>query len=122
MNQLIAAHPAYRRPSALFACAEIRGNIRWRVADGPMPWLLLLVYAALIWLIFVKLKCIHLALPIAIVLAAGPLVLFYIAWAMRLYHPHSSDVQALRRLVEVPPRPSKPGHVTELMVRPYKPL
>jgi len=87
-----------------------------------MPWLLLLVYAALIWLIFVKLKCIHLALPIAIVLAVGPLVLFYIAWAVRLYHPHSSDVQALRRIVEVAPRTSRPGRVTEVMVGANNPL
>jgi hypothetical protein len=44
-----------------------------------MQWPLFLGYAALVWLIFVKLKMIRLTLPIAIVLAAaGPLLFFYV--------------------------------------------
>jgi len=69
----------------------------------------------------------RLSLPVAIVLTAAPLVLFctwlfYITWAMNLYHPHSSDVQVLRRIVPITPRTSKPGRVTEVMVSANNPL
>src|SRR5436853_6562835 len=70
----------------------------------------------------VKLKWIRLFLPMAIALAAVPLVLFYLSWAVNLHHPHSNDVQVLRRIVEVTPRTSKPGRVTEVMVRANNPL
>src|SRR5262245_53357633 len=88
-----------------------------------MQWPLFLGYAALVWLIFVKLKLIRLSLPIAIVLAAaGPLVLFYILWAMNFYHPGSSDVQVLRRVVQIAPRTSKPGRVSQVLVTANAPL
>jgi hypothetical protein len=78
-----------------------------------MQWPLFLGYAAVVWLIFVKLKLIRLTLPIALVLAAaGPLVFGYILYAMNFYHPGSSDVQVLRWVVQVAPRNSKPGRVT----------
>src|SRR5262245_66413884 len=88
-----------------------------------MQWPLFLGYAAVVWLIFVKLKLIRLSLPIAIVLAAaGPLIFFYVLWAMNFYHPGSSDVQVLRRVVQIAPRTSKPGRVSEVIVRPNDPV
>src|SRR5262245_38040835 len=71
----------------------------------------------------VKLKLIRLTLPIALVLAAaGPLVLGYILYAMNFYHPGSSDVQVLRRVVQVASRTSKPGRVNEVLVKANAPL
>ncbi len=88
-----------------------------------MQWPLFLGYAAIVWLIFVKLKLIRLSLPIAIVLAAaGPLLFFYVLWAMNFYHPGSSDVQVLRRVVQIALRTSKPGRVSEVMVRANSPM
>lgn len=88
-----------------------------------MQWPLFLGYAAVVWLIFVKLKLIRLSLPIAIVLAAaGPLIFAYILWAMNFYHPGSSDVQVLRRVVQIAPRVSKPGRVSDVAVRANIPL
>ena len=46
-------------------------------------------YAALIWLVFAKLRLMRLTLPMAIVLAAvGPLFAFYIILSMNNYHPN----------------------------------
>lgn len=88
-----------------------------------MQWPLFLGYAALVWLIFVRLKLIRLSLPIAILLAAaGPLLFFYVLWAMNFYHPGSSDVQVLRRVVQIAPRTSKPGRVSEVAVRANSPM
>lgn len=88
-----------------------------------MQWPLFLGYAAIVWLIFVKLKLIRLTLPIALVLAAaGPLVLGYILYAMNFYHPGSSDVQMLRRVVQIAPRTSKPGRVAEVSVKANAPM
>jgi multidrug resistance efflux pump len=87
-----------------------------------MQWPLFLGYAAIIWLIFVKLKLIRLSLPIAIVLAAaGPLIFIYVLWAMNFYHPGSSDVQVLRRVVQIAPRASKPGRVSDVTVNANQP-
>jgi multidrug resistance efflux pump len=88
-----------------------------------MQWPLFLGYAALVWLIFVKLKLIRLTLPIALVLAAaGPLVFGYILYAMNFYHPGSSDVQVLRRVVQIAPRTSKPGRVSQVLVSANAPM
>src|SRR5262245_28055181 len=83
-----------------------------------MQWPLFLGYAAVVWFIFVKLKLIRLSLPIAIVLAAaGPLLFFYVLWAMNFYHTGSSDVKGLRRVVQIAPRTSKPGRVLDVAIR-----
>src|SRR5262245_34913653 len=88
-----------------------------------MQWPLFLGYAALVWLIFVKMRLIRLSLPIAIALAAaGPLLFFYVLWAMNFYHPGSSDVQVLRRVVQIAPRTSKPGRVSDVATRANVPL
>src|SRR5262245_120122 len=88
-----------------------------------MQWPLFLGYAALVWLIFVKMRLIRLSLPIAIVLAAaGPLLFFYVLWAMNFYHPGSSDVQVLQRVVQIAPRTSKPGRVAEVTAHANTPL
>ena len=88
-----------------------------------MQWPLFLGYAAIVWLVFVKLKLIRLTFPITLVLAAaGPLVFGYILYAMNFYHPGSSDVQMLRRVVQIAPRTSKPGRVSEVMVTANAPV
>ena len=88
-----------------------------------MQWPLFLGYAALVWLIFVKLRLIWLSLPIALVLAAaGPLVFFFALIAMNFYHPGSSDVQVLHRVVQIAPRTSKPGRVAEVPIEANMPM
>jgi multidrug resistance efflux pump len=88
-----------------------------------MQWPLFLGYAALVWLIFVKLKLVRLSFPIALVLAAaGPLVFFFALIAMNFYHPGSSDVQVIQRVVQIAPRISKPGRVNEVLIHANQPL
>jgi multidrug resistance efflux pump len=88
-----------------------------------MQWPLFLGYAAVVWLIFVKLKLIPLSFPIALLLAAaGPLIFGFVLWAMNFYHPGSSDVQVLRRVVQIAPRTSKPGRVSDVIVRANVPM
>src|SRR5215813_9550140 len=104
----------------------MRGSIRitlsWPKGD-EMQWPLFLGYAAIVWLVFVKLKLIPFTLPIAVVLAAaGPLVFGYILYAMNFYHPGSSDVQMLRRVVQIAPRTSKPGRVSDVIVTANAPV
>jgi multidrug resistance efflux pump len=88
-----------------------------------MQWPLFLGYAAVIWLLFVKLKLVRLSLPLAILFAAaGPVIFGYILYAMNFYHPGSSDVQVLRRVVQIAPRTSKPGRVLQVNVEANRPL
>lgn len=88
-----------------------------------MQWPIFLGYAAIVWLIFVKLKLIRLSLPIALFLAAaGPLVFFFVLMAMNFYHPGSSDVEILQRVVQIAPRTSKPGRVADVAVEANTPL
>ncbi|MDH6234738.1 multidrug resistance efflux pump [Mesorhizobium soli] len=88
-----------------------------------MQWPLFLGYAALIWLIFVKLRIVRLSLPLAILFAAaGPLLFFFILMAMNFYQPGSSDVQVLHRVVQIAPRTSKPGRVQNVAVQANTPL
>src|ERR1700754_4161427 len=88
-----------------------------------MQWPLFLGYAALFWLIFVKLKLIRLSFPIALAFAAaGPLLFFFILMAMNFYHPGSSDVEVLQRVVQIAPRTSKPGRVADVVADANTPL
>ena len=88
-----------------------------------MQWPLFLGYAAVIWLIFVKLRVVRLSLPLAILFAAaGPVVFFFILMAMNFYHPGSSDVEVFQRVVQIAPRTSKPGRVMEVSVDANEPL
>lgn len=88
-----------------------------------MQWPLFLGYAAIVWLIFVRLRFIRLSLPIAIVLAAAsPLLFAYILWAMNFYQPGSSDVQVLRRVVQIASRTSKPGRVATVQAMANAPV
>ncbi len=80
-------------------------------------------YAALIWLVFAKLKLIRLSLPIAIVLAAvGPLFAFYIILSMNNDHPSSTDARVFQRVVQITPHITVPGRVQSVVVQPNTPL
>ncbi|WP_424630456.1 HlyD family secretion protein [Bradyrhizobium sp. SYSU BS000235] len=80
-------------------------------------------YAALIWLVFARLKLIRLSLPIAIVLAAvGPLFAFYIILSMNNYHPSSTDARVFQRVVQITPHVTVPGRVENVIVQPNTPL
>lgn len=88
-----------------------------------MQWPIFLGYAALVWLIFVKLKLLRLSFAWAAVLAAaGPILLFFVLMAMNFYHPGTSDVQVLNRVVQVAARTSKPGRVENVVVEANTPL
>jgi multidrug resistance efflux pump len=80
-------------------------------------------YAALIWLVFAKLRLIPLTLPIAIVLAAvGPLFAFYIILSMNNYHPSSTDARVFQRVVQITPHITVPGRVLSVVAQPNTPL
>lgn len=80
-------------------------------------------YAALIWLVFAKLKLFRLTLPVAIVLAAvGPLFAFYIILSMNNYHPSSTDARVFQRVVQITPHITVPGRVQAVTVQPNTPL
>lgn len=82
-----------------------------------------LTYAAIIWLVFDKLKLIRLSLPVAIVLAAvGPLFAFYLLLSMNNFHPSSADARVFQRVVQVTPHVTTPGRVTEIVARPNTPM
>jgi multidrug resistance efflux pump len=75
-------------------------------------------YAALIWLVFAKLRLVPLTLPIAIVLAAvGPLFAFYIILSMNNYHPSSTDARVFQRVVQITPHITVPGRVQSVVAR-----
>ena len=80
-------------------------------------------YAALIWLVFAKLRLMRLTLPMAIVLAAvGPLFAFYIILSMNNYHPSSSDARVFQRVVQIAPHITVPGRVQNVTAQPNTPL
>jgi len=80
-------------------------------------------YAALIWLVFAKLKLIRLSLPLAILLAAvGPLFAFAIILSMNNYHPSSTDARVFQRIVQIAPHITVPGRVQTVTVQPNTPL
>lgn len=80
-------------------------------------------YAALIWLVFAKLKLIRLSLPLAIVLAAvGPVFAFYVILSMNNYHPSSTDARVFQRVVQIVPHITAPGRVEEIVAQPNTPL
>ena len=80
-------------------------------------------YAALIWLVFAKLRLIPLTLPIAIVLAAvGPLFAFYIILSMNNDHPSSTDARVFQRVVQIRPHITVPGRVQTVVAQANTPL
>ncbi len=80
-------------------------------------------YAALIWLVFAKLRLLRLTLPIAVVLAAvGPLFAFYIILSMNNFHPSSTDARVFQRVVQITPHITVPGRVQNVVVQPNTPL
>src|SRR5271155_4684913 len=80
-------------------------------------------YAALIWLVFAKLKLFRLTLPLAIVLAAvGPLFAFYVILSMNNCHPSSQDARVFQRIVQITPHITVPGRVESVSVQANTPL
>jgi multidrug resistance efflux pump len=80
-------------------------------------------YAALIWLVFAKLRLFPLTLPIAIVLAAvGPLFAFYIILSMNNDHPSSTDARVFQRVVQITPHITVPGRVQNVVAQANTPL
>src|ERR1700749_1521141 len=75
-------------------------------------------YAAIIWLVFAKLRLLRLSLPLAIILAAvGPLFAFYIILSMNNYHPSSTDARVFQQVVEITPHITVPGRVQSVVAR-----
>src|SRR5437016_4953641 len=82
-----------------------------------------ITYAAIIWLIFDKLRLVRLSLPLALILAAvGPLFAFYILISMNNYHPSSADARVFQRIVQVVPHITTPGRVQEVAAKPNTPM
>ena len=84
-----------------------------------MQWPIFIAYTAAIWLVFVKFRLLPFVLPVALFFAsAGPIIIFLVLVAMNFYHPGSSDVRKLQRVVQITPRISSPGRVMEITVKP----
>lgn len=82
-----------------------------------------IIYAAIIWLVFDKLRLLRLSLPLALILAAiGPLFAFYILLSMNNYHPSSADARVFQRIVQVVPHITTPGRVEEVIAQPNTPM
>ncbi|MEH2528444.1 MULTISPECIES: HlyD family secretion protein [unclassified Bradyrhizobium] len=82
-----------------------------------------ITYAAIIWLLFDKLRLIRLDLPLALVLAAvGPIFAFYIIVSMNNFHPSSADARVFQRVVQVVPHITAPGRVQEVVAQPNAPM
>lgn len=82
-----------------------------------------IAYAALIWLIFDKLRLIKLSLPLALVLAAvGPIFALFILVSMNNFHPSSSDARVFQRVVQIVPHITTPGRVQEIAAQPNTPI
>jgi multidrug resistance efflux pump len=80
-------------------------------------------YAALIWLVFAKLKLIRLSLPLALVLAAvGPLFAFYLILSMNNHHPSSADARVFQKVVQITPHTTVPGRVQSVPAQPDTPM
>lgn len=81
------------------------------------------IYAAIIWLVFAKLKLIRLSLPLAIALASvGPLFAFYVILSMNNHHPSSADARVFQRVVQITPHITVPGRVQSIAAQPNTPL
>jgi multidrug resistance efflux pump len=82
-----------------------------------------IAYAAIIWLVFDKLRLIRLSLPLALVLAAvGPIFAFYVIVSMNNFHPSSADARVFQRIVQVVPHITAPGRVLEVTAQPNTPM
>lgn len=80
-------------------------------------------YAALIWLVFARLRLVRLTLPLAIILASvGPLFAFYVILSMNNYHPSSTDARVFQRVVQIAPHITTPGRVREVVALPNTPM
>ncbi|WP_234683315.1 HlyD family secretion protein [Bradyrhizobium monzae] len=82
-----------------------------------------ITYAAIIWLVFDKLRLIRLSLPLALALAAvGPVFAFYVIVSMNNFHPSSADARAFQRVVQVVPHITAPGRVRDVVAQPNAPM
>ncbi len=82
-----------------------------------------ITYAAIVWLVFDKLRLIRLNLPLALVLAAvGPIFAFYIIVSMNNFHPSSADARVFQRVVQVVPHITSAGRVKEIVAQPNSPM
>ena len=82
-----------------------------------------LVYFALVWLVYFRLKVLpfNLANKIGVALA-GVTIVFGLLLATNYSHPHSSDVRVFRYVVPISTYLPKPAQVVEVAVRPNAPL
>ena len=82
-----------------------------------------ITYAAVIWLVFDKLRLVPLSLPLALVLAAvGPIFAFFIVVSMNNFHPSSADARVFQRVVQVVPHITAPGRVLDVVAQPNAPV
>jgi multidrug resistance efflux pump len=82
-----------------------------------------ITYAAIIWLVFDKLRLIRLSLPLALALAAvGPVFAFYVIVSMNNFHPSSADARIFQRVVQVVPHITAPGRVQDVVAQPNAPM
>jgi multidrug resistance efflux pump len=86
-----------------------------------MELLLLGIYSALVWLIFIKKKWLPWNITSQVIVATIPIVgLTIIILFMNIVAPSSSDVRAMNYVIPIVPRVS--GQVTEVPIEPNRPI
>jgi multidrug resistance efflux pump len=86
-----------------------------------MELILLGIYSALVWLIFIKKKWLPWNITSQVIVATIPIVgLTIIILFMNIVAPSSSDVRAMNYVIPIVPRVS--GQVTEVPIEPNRPI
>ncbi len=82
-----------------------------------------IAYIAIIWLVFDKLRLLHLNLPLALVLAAvGPIFAAFLLLSMNNFHPSSANARVFQRTVQITPQITTPGRVQGIVVQANSPV
>src|SRR5262249_32622655 len=123
-----------RRDGSWLGRAGVRDPLARRVRVGvraprgneggrPVIVIITLLYFALIWLVYFKLKLLPFTLANKIGVAlAGVILVFGLVLATNYSHPHSSDVRVFRYTIPISTYLPKPAQVVEVPVQPNVPV
>jgi multidrug resistance efflux pump len=88
-----------------------------------MSWILALIYCAVLWLVFAKLKLMKLSLPVAVVAASvGPSLIILLLLCAQYLHPFTTVARSFQEVVPVIPQLRQAGRVTEVSVERNTPI
>lgn len=88
-----------------------------------MMIVLSIIYCAIIWLVFAKLKLLRLSLPLACLFASvGPIAILSMLFCIGHFHPSSSGLLTFQEVIPITPQLNQPGRVAEILVHPNEPV